>query len=349
MVAELHEELLGSRVAVLWDAAAAQYLSELRALGRRRWKDSGYFLAAVSRSLTGRSLQSLRRSDFEAYRARRAGERRRTGQPLSPWQVNNELKVARALLNWAIARGWLRANPMAGVKALPIEERPPRALAPDQVQRLLEECSQNLAWMRPLITLAIMTGVRRGELLRIRWADVDLVKRKLQVAGPTKTGRFRIVELNELAVEALRSCGPAGPDLFVFAYRGKPRAAFRRSWSMLLRRAGLRVRFHDLRHTSASFLLNAGADLNVVREVLGHRNVQTTAIYARLFSASRQQAVERVSRMYGPFMARVQGELFGPASDPVARGEGKTGELPAVEEVLKSGHVTGRPGSRTGG
>ena len=161
---------------------------------------------------------------------------------------------------------------------------------------LLAECS---AWLRPIVTVALHTGMRRGELLGLTWRDVDFHVGCI-VLDPegTKSGHGRKIPMNRTVcslLEELRVQTPVrGLDAPVFRGPdgGEPNMTLRREFGRVRRKVGLAgFRFHDLRHSHASFLVQAGVPLNTVRDLLGHRSLAMTLRYAHLSPDARQDAV----------------------------------------------------------
>ncbi|TAA11079.1 DUF4102 domain-containing protein [Pseudoxanthomonas winnipegensis] len=148
--------------------------------------------------------------------------------------------------------------------------------------------------LTPVVLLAMNTGMRRGELLTITWADVNLEAKMLTIrAEHAKSGRQRHVPLNVEALDVLRrwrsvDCKPAQR---VFAV-----GDVKKGWGKLLTDAGIeQFRFHDLRHHFASKLVRAGVDLNTVRELLGHADISMTLRYAHLAPDTLAAAVEKLA------------------------------------------------------
>ena len=146
------------------------------------------------------------------------------------------------------------------------------------------------------IRLLILTGCRRGEILGLRWEEVDLKARELRLPD-TKTGP-RVVPLSPAAVELLAGLRRSGASRWVIPGR-KPGAHMVRlgnAWRLLRKRAGLHdVRLHDLRHSFASSALALGESLPMIARLLGHRQIASTARYAHLARASVHEAAARVA------------------------------------------------------
>lgn len=246
-------------------------------------------------------------------------------KPLSAASLHRAHAVLRAALNGAVARRLIAYNPALHIE-LPAEHREPaRVWTPDQVGRFLELVREDRLYA--LWHLVPMTGMRRGELVGLRWQDVDLDAAQARVAqqvvevgrtwtvGPPKsrTGR-RVLPLDRLTTDVLRAhltlqtaerelWGEAWEDSgYVFTREDgamlRPSFVSRR-FGVLARRAGLPViKLHELRHTSASLALAAGVALKVVSERLGHSTTAITAnLYTHVFPAVAQDAADAIARV----------------------------------------------------
>jgi integrase len=272
-------------------------------------------------------LQAFNRFMIEGVRQRW----RKTG--MQPRSINRDIQRLQSVLSRGVEWGVLDRHPLAGLKPLKADKTGRvRFLAADEeraLRRALAEREEQLraarirfnTWrvargkkplpeyrgdyldhLRPLVLTALNTGLRRGELLGLTWGAVNLVDRILTVtAVSAKSGHTRRVPLNAEAQMVLstwyeRSAKPA-PDLFVF-----PRADGTRmqridtAWRGLVRQAGIRnFRLHDCRHHFASRLVQAGVDLYVVKELLGHSEITMTERYSHLAPENLRAAVERVA------------------------------------------------------
>jgi integrase len=197
--------------------------------------------------------------------------------------------------------GWLRDNPMHNVRMPRIPRGRVRYLSEDARQRLLNACkgSRN-PWLYTVVVLALSTGARKMELRRLRWPDVD-VQRQVITLHETKNGERCVLPLTGHAWDLLQYHAlhrRTDTELLFPRQRelNKP-MDIREAWESTVKRAGITdFRFHDLRHSCASYLAMRGASLAEIAEVLGHKTLQMTKRYTHLSEAHTRGVVERMNR-----------------------------------------------------
>jgi integrase len=234
-------------------------------------------------------LDAITRRDIERYITTRS-------QKVSPGTVRKEVGVLKHLLNFAVDSGMLSANPAFRVK-LP---KPPagrvRYLQPGEFQAVLGHCPP---WIKPIVQLAVATGMRRGEILGLRWMDVDLMNRCINLPQ-TKNGEGRTVYLNKLAMDVFSSLDldmDMQPEQPVFALDVEPEE-LSMCFMRACRQAGIRdFRFHDLRHTHASWLRQSGVPLDLIAKQLGHKDLRMTQRYAHLHESQVRDAVSSLDKI----------------------------------------------------
>ena len=216
-------------------------------------------------------VQTVLPSDIERYRAQRL-------KVVKPVTVNIELRVLRSLLNRAVEWGYLRQAPL--VRLLKVETISRRFLTLEEGARLIEAATGQ---MRTFIVLGLNTGLRKGELFRLAWGDIDFERGELTVRK-AKSKRFRIVPLNTTASQALRQHPRHIRSSLVFHNPdGSAWKDVRGGFNSALTRARLpRIRIHDMRHSFISNLVSAGVDVRVTQELAGHASIATTMLYAHL-------------------------------------------------------------------
>lgn len=218
---------------------------------------------------------------------------------------NRDMECLRNLYNRAIGWGWLRENPVRHFKRVKESRGRTRWLTQEELQRLLDSSSPQLRWP---VVMAAMTGLRMGEVLRLKVGDIDRMRGMVMVqAGSAKTREYREVPVYSALLpllEHLMAGRDAAEPLFLNS-RGKPYRSMRTALATALRNAGIKnLTPHDLRHTFASHLMMQGADIGSLMEMLGHRSMEMTKRYAHLSQDHKREAIERLgSQLLGKFTA----------------------------------------------
>jgi integrase len=277
---------------------------------------------------TERLRLALELEQERARKERRSPRAVRLGH--NPKTIGNALVPLREMLGHAVEWGYLSANPAQRVRRPRAEPNHDgmQALDADQVRRLLASAASDA---RTLLLCAVTTGIRRGELLALKWGDVDWsgrrvwVRRSVGADGrfqqPKTRGSVRAVALTPTLASALRlhrmaSSFKGQDDLIFPSELGTPldgRNMVRRYFEPALREAGLpRIRFHDLRHTFASLLIAQGEHPKLISEQLGHASVQITLDrYGHLMDQS-----------YGDASGRLEAALFARSATDASASEG---------------------------
>lgn len=226
-----------------------------------------------------------------------------SGRPISEGTQNRYLCSLSTAFRYAMRElEWLDSNPVRKVD----KRREPRGrvrfLDEGERRRLLEACLESgNAHLYLIVLLAISTGMRQGELLALRWCDLDL-DRGVAVVHNSKNGDRRAVPLAGPVLELLRERAASiedGKSQVFLGRRGRVSFPYH-AWNVALERAGIEdFRFHDCRHTAASYLAQSGARLHEIADILGHRTLAMVKRYAHL-TESHTLGVAR--RMAGQFL-----------------------------------------------
>lgn len=261
------------------------------AANKRNYGRERYTMRLLLKAFGDRWLSEITAWHVEQYKARR-----RT--LVSAATVNRELTLLKHMFTKAIDWEKARANPVKAVKLLREANTRVRFLTDEEEARLLKACPPNL---RPLVMAALHTGFRRGELLSLRWCDIDSANGLVSVeAGYTKNGERRSVPLSRTLraiLEQLRQGRAEGEHVFR-TRRGGRYVSAATTFKRAVERAGLsNFRFHDLRHTFASRLVMGGQDIRTVQELLGHKSITMTLRYSHLSPTHRAKAVAILDRL----------------------------------------------------
>ncbi|HKJ95403.1 MAG TPA: site-specific integrase, partial [Gammaproteobacteria bacterium] len=209
-----------------------------------------------------------------------------------PSTANRYLALVRAILRRAASEwGWIESAPR--VRLYVERSRRIRWLTPEEAERLLSELPEH---QEQVARFALATGLRQANVLKLEWSQVDLGRRVAWIhPDQAKAGRAIPVPLNESAVGVLRA-RQGNHDRWVFTYNGQRiKQVNTASWKKALRRAGIRdFRWHDLRHTWASWHIQAGTPLYVLQELGGWQNADMVQRYAHLAPEHLAAHAERI-------------------------------------------------------
>jgi len=229
----------------------------------------------------------------EEYKIQRA-------ETIKPASVNKELTALRHLFNKAIQWGYLAENPLRHVKKLKVSQRKFRFLSLEEIDLVLKNSPD---YLRPIIITAIHTGLRKSELFRLEWSDVDLTNRRISVTAKedehTKNYKNRDIPMSIQLVECLSNLERKSSWVFSKKDGSRYSGWIRKSLESIAIKTGIqRFTMHDLRHTFASQLVMEGIDLPTVQRLMGHANISTTMIYAHLAPDHLKGAINRLSMRF---------------------------------------------------
>lgn len=275
----------------------------------------------------------------------------RRGRPLSPSTIRRVHAVLRSALNTAVKRRLLPYSPADHIELAPENPKRPKPWTVGECQAFLRDIADDR--LANLYHLILFTGMRRGEAIGLRWQDVDLERACLSVeqqitevhgrgvVGTPKTKRgTRVIPIDDATVSVLRrhkemqgvertAWGPAWNDAGLVFTRedGRPlRPEYAtRHFQALAERSGLpAIRLHDLRHTNASLALEAGVEMKVVSERLGHSQISVTAdLYTHVSNTVGRAAAEQIAGVLKPSSRAVPTASLpqSPENDPPKGGE----------------------------
>ena len=286
-------------------------------------------LRSSFRFLFCQPIEELKKIELERWQM----QRQKDGSKAAT--INRLTTALKAALNWGVDRELIPVNPIARLK--PLQERDSdkktRYLSDDEKVRLMVALDEREAslragreshnrwltergkeplplfdsffvdYLKPLILLAMNTGIRKSDLLGLKWGDVNFEKKTISfIPGKTdsSSGDMLHLSMNKKVIEVLsfwrKQSIDTSPEAFIFPSSRKKGAVMvgtRRSWMTVLKAAKIEdFRWHDLRHDFASQLVMRGTDLNVVRELLGHADMKMTLRYAHLAPENKLRAVE---------------------------------------------------------
>jgi integrase len=242
----------------------------------------------LSRFFSGFTLAEITPQAVSDYKRHRRSQGKKVGT------VAKELELLRASLNVAMREWeWIDVNPFLRVRIEQPKSQSYRWLTGDEEEALLSECPE---WVKRIVTIALNTGMRQDEILSLKWRDVDLGRQLLTVVK-AKNYHQRTIPLNQSVLEVFKATGKVRHiSGLVFASQAGSKllaSNLRRAFNLSRDKSKIEhVRFHDLRHTFATRLVQRGIDLYVVKELLGHKSIKMTMRYAHHYPESLRHGVD---------------------------------------------------------
>ena len=256
-----------------------------------------YSLADLSRALISEKIEKLfqrtvRRINKETEQSEHV--------PISVSRVNRYISTFSKACSVAVNEWeWLEDNPLRKIRRMKEPSGRIRFLDDEERSKLLLACKEApYEHLYTIVVLALSTGARRGEILNLRWADIDIERGQI-VLHETKNGERRVIPLNGHAYNLIvehRKTRRTDTELLFPSQKGDKPYEIKRSWEGAIAKAGIDdFKFHDLRHSAASYLAMNGATLAEIADVLGHKTLQMVKRYAHLSDAHTSAVVGRMN------------------------------------------------------
>ncbi|MCM3869278.1 MAG: site-specific integrase [Pyrinomonadaceae bacterium] len=215
-------------------------------------------------------------------------------KPRTPASVNRDLACLSKILSMAFDNELIDSNPMRRVRLLKENGSRERFITADEEVKLFAKLTGRRDHIRSVVTIALNTGMRRGEILDLQWEHVNFIARTIFIAR-SKTGKTRTIPMNDIVFEELKALKQdAGTRDFVFSVSktGVNIDSIKTGWRNACSAAGLvDLRFHDTRHTFATRLRANGVHEWDIRDLLGHTTTRMTSVYTHQTPANLRQAV----------------------------------------------------------
>lgn len=252
-----------------------EYLKYVRDVKKKRsWRRDEELLRPLCELFGNKLLTDITTKDLEDFKSIRL-------KKVSPATVNRSLSVLRHLIN--LAKRWNNYygdNPVSIVGMLEERNQIERILTADEEKKLLDESA---GYLRPIIFTALNTGMRKGEILSLKWSDVDLDMTMITIDQTnSKSKKSRKVYINSALKRVfleLRLKSACNEYVFLDD-KGNRLKEIKNGFSSACLRAGIEgLRFHDLRHSAATRMIESGANIVAVSKILGHSDIKTTMRY----------------------------------------------------------------------
>ena len=238
---------------------------------------------------------------MESYRSIRLSEPSvvHPGKTITRCTVNKEVMALKVIFNRAVRHGKLKENPIASIKKLPENNIRQRVLTSEEFEALLNACDLHL---NPIVQMAYFMAMRKGEIIRLTWPEVDLGKGFIRLSGDrTKTNNPRNIPIHPKIRDILEKLRKNSSTGRVFLRRGKPFDRIKHSFQSACKRAKIEnFIFHDLRHCAINNLRKQGNDYFKIMAISGHR---TTSVFQRYNLVDE----EELSKVKWPFSGDSEG------------------------------------------
>lgn len=277
----------------------ATYQNGVKISGKRSLVYFGYILPTLTDFFGHKTIRSIKASDLENFKRKRLNSTTIYGRPRKIASVNRELAILRTVLNFAVQNEWLLKNPFVscpGIIALSAEVKRDRVLSFEEESRLLAVCAGARKHLKPILICALDTAMRRGEIFKMRWQDVNFEAGEIYIPQTnTKTEDSRTVGITPRLreeLELLWEISPKDKNLFVFGNINSIKTA----WKTACRLANVKdFRFHDCRHTATTRMIASGSPHTEVMKITGHTQLKTFLRYLNITSETANSVASRLS------------------------------------------------------
>jgi excisionase family DNA binding protein len=255
-------------------------------VNRRGWQSETGRMENLRATFGEMDLREIRPMDVERFKLSRqkAGNKNST--------INRYLALLKHMFSVAVREGYASKNPVKEIKLCLEKERKERVLSLEEETRLLKASPD---YLKPMLITAIHSGLRRSEIMNLKWSSVDWKTREINVEV-AKSGKSRSVPINSVLLTALlaqKAANGKSPYVFPNEDTKKPYTTLAKVFMRTCKDAEIKgLRFHDLRHSFASRILEDGASIEIVKSLLGHHSISVTERYCHSDEEAKRKAVE---------------------------------------------------------
>lgn len=264
---------------------------------KRSWQRDEQLWSRIEQKFGAQRLCDIARQDIQLFHGSLVHEAK-----LAPATADLHAALLKRMFSLCVEWDILEKNPVAKMKLFHPDNRVEHYLDEAQLIRLMNVLRTHSCRSVCQIALwALATGCRQGEAMQAQWSQIDRDQRVWRIpAGNTKSGKGRSVPLNEVAIEVLDALTSEGKHkhLFINPATEQPFVHIRHTWIRLRNLAGLpHLRFHDLRHSTASLLIQSGASLYLVQQILGHASPVMTQRYSHVRMSTLHDASDNMANI----------------------------------------------------
>lgn len=265
-----------------------EYMERHAKIYKKSWQEDMGLYKRYLLPLSKKKISYIRKAEIQTLHGK-------IGKEHGTYGANRMLALLNTVFSKAIAWGWEKPNPAKGVQKFPEKERE-RFLQPTELPRFFRALSEEAnETARDYILLSLLTGARKSNVLSMRWDQINFEQATWTIPD-TKSGIQHTVPLTEEAITILKKRISDAPYVFPGAGKEGHFREPKKAWKRILQKANISdLRPHDLRRSLGSWQAATGASLIVIGKTLAHKNVNTTAIYARLNIDPVRDAMEKAT------------------------------------------------------
>ncbi len=251
----------------------------------KKFKNQIYYLNVLEKYFSNnKPVNDIKPNDIEKFKTYLKDIKN-----LKNSSINRYLEILSKMFNLAIANKELTENPVSKTEKLKEDNIAIRYLTAEEELRLFKSVDSFAPYLKPIIIMALQTGMRRGEILNLKWSNI---KDNYIELLETKSGKKRNIPISEKLKTVLESIPNDNEYIFYNPKTNEPYTDIKKSWHKVIDEAKIKnFRFHDLRHTVATRMVEKGIDLLVVMDILGHTKIETTMRYAHPVTERKQAAI----------------------------------------------------------
>lgn len=245
-----------------------------------------YVLDIFYKTTGNKTLKQITPNDIEKYKKIRS-------KTVANSSINRELNCISKMFSLAVENKYIQINPCLGVKRLRIDHKPDRFLSVEEEEKLLACANPTL---RLIILVAIYTGMRQGEILNLKWKDLNFKDKYIKILK-TKNNKVRKIPLAKTLEEEFLKLPKVCDYVFFNPLTRTKYVNIQKVFSQTVKRAKIEnITFHQLRHSAATRMVEKGIDLVVVKEILGHADLSTTQKYSHPVPKRIKDAINELER-----------------------------------------------------
>ena len=298
-LAEGKFKLANTRNPVRFEKLVKVFIEDYSKINKKSWKRDETSSKPLLEFFHGKNLSYITQGRVNRYKAQRLSTTSRLKKPISKATVNRELAFLKKMLNFAVEEKMLDKNPLTGYKLYPEPLKKFRTITSDEYQKIYAESTESL---KLILDIAINTGMRKSEILNLKWENVDLDDGYILVVE-TKNDENRTIPINKVLNKAINSVKYRDSDGYVCQEDGTPIREFKYDFNNALKRSAIkRFTFHDLRHSFGSRLVESGVDLVTIQKLMGHKTIKTTMRYLHPTTKMHRNAVEKLNEFHHSFI-----------------------------------------------